>query len=81
MKKKIKTWLHLGSTSDIREFTVSKTQLAFLMFVPLMMLLTSAYVGYDYSRLKKASFSGVTSSVSWAIQAEAQDPMFTMRSE
>ncbi|MDY0220085.1 MAG: M23 family metallopeptidase [Desulfobacterium sp.] len=57
MKKKIKIWLHSGSASDICEFTVSKTQLACLVFIPLLMLLTSAYVVYDYSKLKKASFA------------------------
>lgn len=69
MKKKIKIWLHLGSASDIRELTVSKAHLACLMFIPLLMLLTSAYIVYDYLKLKKASFTNDL----LAIQLENKD--------
>lgn len=56
MKKKIKIWLHLGSASNIREFTVSKVMLTFLVFIPILMLSVSAYIMYDYLELKKTSY-------------------------
>lgn len=56
MKKKIKIWLHTGSTSSIREFTIPKSQLACLSFLLFSILAVLAFVGYDYAKLKKASF-------------------------
>ncbi|ACN15758.1 putative metalloendopeptidase; cell wall-binding protein associated metalloendopeptidase [Desulforapulum autotrophicum HRM2] len=56
MKKKIKIWLHTDSTSNIREFTVSKPQLIGLLFIPFLVVTVLVYFGYDYAKLKNASF-------------------------
>lgn len=56
MKKKIKIWVHTGSASNIREFTISKFQVACLVVLPILILSAIAYTGYDYVRLKKTSF-------------------------
>ncbi len=56
MKKRMRIWLHTGSTSDIREFTLSRCQLAGLLFIPFWVIAALVCFGYDYAKLKNASF-------------------------
>ncbi|MCP4115039.1 MAG: peptidoglycan DD-metalloendopeptidase family protein [Desulfobacteraceae bacterium] len=56
MKKQIKIWFHTGSASNIREFTLSRTLTSSLGILFLLATTGLAYTGYDYYRLKKASF-------------------------
>jgi murein DD-endopeptidase MepM/ murein hydrolase activator NlpD len=57
MKKQIKIWFHTGSASDIREFALSGTLIHSLVILTLMATAGLAYTGYDYYKLKKASFN------------------------
>ncbi len=56
MKKRVKIWFHPGATSDIREFSIHKVLLAFLIVAALGGFMAAAYVGYDYYRLKRIAF-------------------------
>lgn len=56
MKKRIKIWFHTGSAADIREVTLSKPLINSLVILFFMAAAGLTYTGYDYYRLKKASF-------------------------
>ncbi len=75
MKNRMKIWLHTGSASRIREFTISKSQLAYLLFIPLLGVTTLTYVGYDYVKLKNASFENDL----LRRQIESQDSEITLQ--
>ncbi|MCF6246779.1 MAG: M23 family metallopeptidase [Desulfobacula sp.] len=60
MRKKIKIWFHSGSTSDIKEFSIRKTVLAFLLLITISAIGGISFIGYDYYQLKKRSFDNDT---------------------
>jgi len=56
MKRQIKIWFHTDSVSDIRELTIPRSTLVLIMVAILFTGAIITYTGYDYLRLKKASF-------------------------
>ena len=59
MKKRIKIWFHVGSTSDIKEVTLRKSVLGFASLIIIFAVVGALFVGYDYYCLKKESFNNV----------------------
>ena len=59
MEKRIKIWLHLGSTSDIKEVTLDKTILGSAFLIIIFAVVGASFVGYDYYCLKKKSFNNI----------------------
>ncbi len=59
MEKRIKIWLHSGSTSDIREVTLDKTILGSAFLIIIFAVVGASFVGYDYYCLKKKSFNNI----------------------
>ena len=57
MRKKMKIWFHSGSTSDIREFSLHKTAVVFLVFITMAFSAAAVFIGYDYYHLKKRYFN------------------------
>jgi len=57
MRKRIKIWFHSGATSDIREFSINKTLLSFMLLIIISAMGGAGYIGYDYLHLKKISFN------------------------
>ena len=53
MTKRFKIWFHAGSSSDIREFSVSKPVFSFLLLLGLATAGVLGWGGYDYYQLKK----------------------------
>ncbi len=60
MRKKMKIWFHSGSTSDIKEFSIHKAALVFLLFIVVAVTGGASFIGYDYYQLKKRSFNNLT---------------------
>jgi murein DD-endopeptidase MepM/ murein hydrolase activator NlpD len=56
MKKRIKIWFHSGSNSNIREISIHKWLLVFLVLLVMGGGGSLSYMGYDYYRLKTISF-------------------------
>ncbi|MCD4678233.1 MAG: M23 family peptidase, partial [Desulfobacula sp.] len=59
MRKRIKIWFHSGATSDIREFSIHKTILGFILLVVISAIGGVSFIGYDYLRIKKISFNNI----------------------
>ena len=59
MRKRIKIWFHSGATSDIREFSIHKTILGFIILVVISAIGGVSFIGYDYLRIKKISFNNI----------------------
>jgi len=59
MEKRIKIWLHSGSTSDIKEVTLDKTILGSAFLIIIFAVVGVSFVGYDYYCLKKKSFNNI----------------------
>jgi murein DD-endopeptidase MepM/ murein hydrolase activator NlpD len=59
MRKRIKIWLHSGASSDIREFSIHKAILGFLLITGLSAVCGASFLGYDYLRLKKIAFNNI----------------------
>ncbi|WP_457554215.1 peptidoglycan DD-metalloendopeptidase family protein [Desulfobacula sp.] len=57
MKKRIKIWFHSGATSDIREFSIHKVLLGFIILIGVFAIGGTSFVGYDYLRLKNVLFN------------------------
>ncbi len=60
MRKKIKIWFHSGNTSDIKEFSIRKTVLAFFLLTVISVAGGVSFIGYDYYQLKQRSFNNDT---------------------
>lgn len=60
MRQNIKIWFHSGSSSDIREFSIHKTSLAFIIPILMVAVAGLCFVGYDYFRLKAISFKNAS---------------------
>jgi len=59
MKKRIKIWLHSGTSSRIKEFTIHKTLLALVLFIGFSLVGVASLIGYDYFQLKKTSHNAI----------------------
>ncbi len=59
MRKRIKIWFHSGTTSDIREFSIHKTLLSFMLLIIICAIGGASFIGYDYLQLKKISFNNM----------------------
>jgi len=57
MRKRIKIWFHSGATSDIKEFSIHKTAVGAVFLVAVCVITGAFFIGYDYFRLKKISFT------------------------
>ena len=57
MRKKMKIWFHSDTTSDIKEFSIHRTIVGFLIFMVLVFTGGASFIGYDYYQLKKRSFN------------------------
>ena len=55
MGKRMKIWFHSSSTSDIKEFTVSKFTILSVCLLFIVSAIGIAFMGYDYVRLKTRS--------------------------
>lgn len=56
MSKRIKIWFHSGASSDIRELTIPKYLLLFLLLFGLGAGGAISWFGYDYYRLRNMAF-------------------------
>ncbi len=56
MRKSLKIWFHLGTSSNIKEISVPRTVLTIFPFIFVLAVFTISYIGYDYYRLKNTSF-------------------------
>lgn len=56
MNKQIKIWTHSNNSSDIKEYSVTRGFIAFLILLVLISTAVLVYDGFDYVRLKKQSF-------------------------
>jgi murein DD-endopeptidase MepM/ murein hydrolase activator NlpD len=59
MRKRIKIWFHTGATSDIREFSIHKVILWFLLLIGISGMGGASFIGYDYVRVKKIVFNTI----------------------
>lgn len=57
MNKRLKIWFHTGSSSDIREYSISRPLLSFAGCIILIAAAGLSFVGYDYFKLKKTSYN------------------------
>ncbi|MBU8849200.1 MAG: peptidoglycan DD-metalloendopeptidase family protein [Desulfobacterales bacterium] len=57
MRKKVDIWFHSGATSDIKEFSIRKTTLGFILLAVITAIGGASFIGYDYFRLKKTSLN------------------------
>lgn len=53
----MKIWFHSDTTSDIKEFSIHRTIVGFLIFMVLVFTGGASFIGYDYYQLKKRSFN------------------------
>lgn len=60
MRKRIKIWFHAGSTSDIKEFSIPQKGLGILLLAAFILVSGTAFIGYDYLRLKNTSFKNIS---------------------
>ncbi|WP_299976454.1 M23 family metallopeptidase [Desulfobacula sp.] len=59
MRKSIEIWFHSGATSNIKEFSIRKTTLRFILLTVITAIGGASFIGYDYFRLKKISFNNI----------------------
>ncbi|MBU0969494.1 MAG: M23 family metallopeptidase [Proteobacteria bacterium] len=78
MRKRIKIWFHSSSGSNIREISIHKLFLVFLIFFAVTASSGLGYLGYDYYRLKTLSFD--TSTLTQTIGTQ-QNEIFNQRSQ
>jgi murein DD-endopeptidase MepM/ murein hydrolase activator NlpD len=60
MRKRIKIWFHSGTTSDIREFSIHKAAIVFVLLIVISAIGGASFIGYDYYKLKQISFNNKT---------------------
>ena len=60
MKHRIKIWFHSGSSPDIREITLHKVLVVFLLIAGMAAAGGIGWMGYDYHRLRSLSFDTAT---------------------
>ncbi|MBA3012148.1 MAG: M23 family metallopeptidase [Proteobacteria bacterium] len=78
MRKRIKIWFHSSSGSNIREISIHKLFLVFLILFVVTAASGLGYLGYDYYRLKTLSFN--TSTLTQTIGTQ-QNEIFSQRSQ
>lgn len=60
MRKRMKIWFHTGNTSDIKEFSINRGVLGFLVLITVSAIAGASFIGYDYLRLKNISFDNAS---------------------
>ncbi len=60
MRKSLKIWFHLGTSSKIKEISVPRHVLTVFPFIFILAVFMLCYIGYDYYRLKNISFNNNT---------------------
>lgn len=59
MRKRIKIWYHSGTGSDIKEFSIHRAAVSFILLIAISAVAGASFIGYDYIRLKNSSFNNI----------------------
>jgi len=57
MNKRIQIWFHSNTTSGIKELSIHKTILRFILFIGFSAIGAASLIGYDYFKLKNTSLN------------------------